>query len=325
MKKSVKLISFLALLFLVIVPIRAASHSDKDSDTLILSKENTLVLNSVIDGDSVPGIIIEARKMDVRMSALKERVTGKKPIYLFLNTPGGDIQLGLEMIEALEGIGRPVHTITLFAASMGFQTAQNLGTRFILSNGVLMSHRAQGEFVGSFGGQKPSQLDNRYALWLSRVDELDMVTVKRTNGKKTLESYRKQYADEMWLTGAQSVEEGYADKVVKVKCDVSMAGTTRHSADTIVGPVTYEIDNCPLNTSPINIQISIPTSKGTMASDEFIKQGGQFGPQCLVELSTNKNKLCALDTSLSPQKIEQLKKEFLIRYDARMRKVVDIF
>jgi ATP-dependent protease ClpP protease subunit len=55
-----------------------------------------------------------------------QRFSSNEPIYLFLNTPGGSIQTGLEIIESLKGLDRPVSTVTLFAASMGFQIAQNL-------------------------------------------------------------------------------------------------------------------------------------------------------------------------------------------------------
>jgi ATP-dependent protease ClpP protease subunit len=176
-------------------------------------------------------------------------------LYLFLNTPGGSIQAGLELNEALNGIGRPVDTITLFAASMGFQIAQNLGERLILKNGILMSHRAAGGFEGSFGGQQPSQMDSRYQFWLDRIRELDEQTVKRTNGKQTYASYIKEYANEMWLTGTKAVSEGYADRVVKIKCDSSLSGSTSHNASLMGFQVLYDLDNCPINTSPLNVRI----------------------------------------------------------------------
>ena len=103
------------------------------------------------------------------------------PIYLFLNTPGGSIQAGLELIEGLNGINRPIHTVTLFAASMGWQLVQHLGTRYVLKYGVLMSHKARGQFSGEFGGGA-SQMDARYGLWLKRVHIME--TLQYTRGKK---------------------------------------------------------------------------------------------------------------------------------------------
>ncbi|CAM6004799.1 unnamed protein product, partial [Sphagnum balticum] len=94
---------------------------------------------------------------------------------------GGGIQSGLEMTEALNGLGCPVDTVTLFAASMGWQIAQSLGERLILKNGVMMSHHATGEAQGEFGGSIRTQMENRQQLWIDRVRELDEQTVRRTN------------------------------------------------------------------------------------------------------------------------------------------------
>lgn len=323
MKTNKVLIGLMALIVWALYPVKSMSQ---ENDSLTLSKNNVLVLNAVVDGESVGKLISQAKELDAKLSGLKEKACGKKHLILFLNTPGGSIQTGLELIEALKGLGRPVDTITLFAASMGFQIAQNMDTRYIIKNGVLMSHRAKGGFEGEFGGQAPSQIESRYALWKSRLDELDAKTVSRTAGKKTLESYQKQYSTEMWLTGNQSVEQGYADKVVSVKCDSSLKGSTTHEL-LLFGMfrVSYELDNCPINTSPQNVQIGFTTTKGKYMNDtEFAIAGGSFGASCLTESATNKDKLCALDTSLNMEKIRELKVEFLSQYANKQNKVVDM-
>lgn len=225
----------------------------KPNDLIVLSKDNTIVLSGVIEGETASVVISEAK--DLNKSTLFGK---KKPIYLFVNTPGGSIQTGLEMIEALSGSSRTISTVSLFSASMGFQVVQNLGERLILKNGVLMSHRAKGEFSGEFGGQSPSQIDNRYKLWLTRIKELDEQTVSRTNGKQTLESYQKAYANELWLTGTQAVEQGYADRIVEVRCDSSLDGVTTHAVEFLGLHISYDTDNCPINTSPMNIRITSP-------------------------------------------------------------------
>ena len=253
MKLKKIVVALLVILAIVLVP-KPSVSKDNSPETVTLSKSNTLVLNSEVDGESTSAIIANAKELDGALSS-KEFTSKKKHLYLFLNTPGGSIQSGLELIEALQGIGRPVDTITLFAASMGWQIAQNLGDRLILKNGVLMSHHAAGEMQGSFGGVHPSQMDNRYQLWIDRVRELDEQTVARTKGKQTYESYTKQYDKEMWLTGTKSVEQGYADRIVLIKCDSTLNGVTTKHASLMGFDVAYDLDNCPINTSPMNIRI----------------------------------------------------------------------
>ena len=259
--KSKFVLGLLVVLAIVFAP-KISSSKDNSPETVVLSKNNLLMLNSEVNGDSTSTVIAKAKELDSAFAGLKEKASGtKQPLYLFLNTPGGSIQSGLELIEALNGIGRPVKTVTLFAASMGFQIAQNLDERLILKNGILMSHRAAGEIQGSFGGTQPSQMDSRYALWLDRVRELDEQTVSRTKGKQTYDTYIKQYQNEMWLTGTKSVNQGYADRIIKLKCDETLKGFSTRRITFLGFPVEYDLDNCPINTSPMNIRIAQQAGK----------------------------------------------------------------
>lgn len=156
MKVNKKLIGILALVALFLVPLTSMSKGPAD-DTITLSDNNTLVMDSAMMPDSVAKLVQRAKELDNKLKP-------GKPLYIVLNTPGGSIQAGLEMFDVLNALGRPVHTITMFAASMGFQTVQNLGDRYITKSGILMAHRAAGGFQGSFGGTRPSQIDSRYSL-----------------------------------------------------------------------------------------------------------------------------------------------------------------
>jgi len=258
MKKIKWIVTIFVIMFtLASAPIVTSSTRNGTSDSekiITLTDNNVLVLNAPIDSDSVARVIIEARRLD---SLLFHR---NEPIYLFMNTPGGNIQSGLELLEALKGLHRPVHTISLFSASMGFQLVQGLGDRLILKNGVMMNHHANGQISGDFGGVD-TQLDSRYKLWKDRLRELDEQTVKRTNGKQTYESYLKEYDHEMWLTGKQSVDKGYSDRIVRVRCDDSLDGTNTQSMQIFGFTVQYDLDKCPLNTTPMNIRPMIDDKK----------------------------------------------------------------
>lgn len=250
-----------------------------ESKSVTLSGKNLIILNGEVNGETTSAVIAKSKELDNALGGVKESLSTKKtPIYLFLNTPGGSIQSGLELIEALKGLGRPVYTVCLFAASMGWQIVQNLDDRLILKNGVMMSHHATGESIGEFGGSVKSQMENRQQLWLDRVREMDEQTVKRTGGKQTYESYTKEYDHEMWLTGTKSVSEGYSDRIVTVRCDATLNGTTSHHVNFFGMDVSYELDNCPLNTSPMNIKVHAPDGKAisyevsNMVKEKFLSE-----------------------------------------------------
>lgn len=250
---------FAVVLAVVLIPLVSVSK-DSSPEVLTLDKSNLLVLNSEVNGDSVGPLITKAQQMDSTLGRGKH-------ILLYLNTPGGSVSSGLELIEAMKGLSHPVDTVTSFAASMGWQIAQGLDTRYILQSGILMSHRAAGEFQGSFGGTSPSQLDQRIHLWVQMTKEMDMQTVKRTNGRQTLESYQKAYAEELWLTSQESISGGYADSIVRVKCGADLSGTSTHSVEFLGMQIQYELSDCPINTAPMNVKVG----GSTVMSTEYTK------------------------------------------------------
>lgn len=220
--------------------------------TVTLTKDNTLVINDIFDGSVVANISHKAKEMDAKLPS-------KDPIFLVINSPGGSIDAGIELIENLNRLNRPVHTITIFAASMGFQTVQGVsGVRLVQIDGTLMSHKARGGFYGEF----PGQLDNRYKYYLTRVFNLDKRAVERTKGKHDLKSYHALIENEYWCDGEECIKEGFADMIVNAKCDASLGGT--HNVvwgrfmfmDDIVEIVDV-MSNCPTITSPLDYNIFI--------------------------------------------------------------------
>lgn len=255
------------------------------------------------------------------MVELDAQLKSGYPIYLVLYTPGGSIQEGLEFYEFVKGMNRPVHTVTIFAASMGFQTVQALGDRLILKYGVLMSHKARGAFGGEFGGGF-SQLDARYSLWLRRIDMLDKVTVSRTDGKQTLKSYRAAYDNELWLNGPEAVEQGYADEVVTVSCDAVLHSTVVEQVFNLgFFRIKAAFSGCPLFTSPVGISGELLTNQGWMSLDKFLALNGKFGKECRdKETEPSKDyygnvipdqpaELCAYDKTLTLGQVQEIVKE----------------
>lgn len=295
--------------------------ADESKTHIILKSSNVVVLGDVVNGQSVGEVIQKFTEMN---DGILSRFRKKDPLYLFLNTPGGDVEAGLQLIEAIKAQGRPVHVITSFAASMGFQISQNLGNRYILRSGILMSHRAAGGVEGQFGGQEPSQVQNRYQLWLNRITELDMQTVMRTNGKQTLESYRKAYDNELWLTGEEAVEQGYADEVVSVSCDSSLSGVTTRSAQFMGMTVDYDILNCPISSGVMNPRVHVETNKGMKSLVEFRTLNGGFGDACLTLAKLDQKVVCAADLTLSMDKIVQIKNDFVDKMNNKKDHVIQM-
>lgn len=321
------LLLFTALLSLSVFSADEAVAKTKQK-TITLTKDNTLHLRSAFNSKSVSSLMEDATEMDSTLES-------GYPLYLVLYTPGGSIQAGLELFDFLDGLNRPVHTITMFAASMGFQTVQHLGSRYITRYGVLMAHKARGGFSGEFGGGL-SQLDSRYGMWLRRVNMMDKQTVKRTDGKLDLKKFQGLYDNELWLNGSEAVGLGLADEVVTVKCDSTLSGIKEESFNFGFFSVTVVFSQCPVKTMALRAYVNILTNKGEMTLKDFLLQNGKFGDKCKDTASKavrdwsgkviakgGAPELCALDKTLSLDKLSKVKSERIQHLNRNLKDSVE--
>ncbi len=211
---------------------------------LTLEAGNTVILRGPVTSESVGKLIR-------RLGEVSRIIPKSAKIYLVLDTPGGSIFDGLELIDYIEGLPQEVKTVTLFAASMGFQIVENNpGERLIARNGTLMSHRATGGLQGQFNGE----FETRYRMVKRKIDYLDIKSSIRVG--QTLEQYEKTIKDEWWVHGFDAVEQKAADHVVLVQCGPSLTGVETLSIMTLFGPIALSFDKCPLVKDPVNLNLN---------------------------------------------------------------------
>jgi ATP-dependent Clp protease protease subunit len=209
--------------------------------TIKLNSKNTINFNTPFDAMTVAQKQIELFNLAA--------TSPEKDIYLVMYSPGGSVSAGSLFIDTAKALGKNIHTITIFSASMGYNTVQGLGKRYILPSGVLMSHRA---YVSGLQGQFPGELNQRIKMLMSSTEKLDAVAAKRSG--LSLEDYKKLIHNELWLTGEDAVKAGHADEVVQAVCDESLSGSFIKPFRTLFGIVNVEFSNCPLITGPISIR-----------------------------------------------------------------------
>ena len=219
-----------------------SAWAQEKTNVVVLSEENTVVLHSVMTDDTTSKVLAEILEKDASLAA-------GKPIYLFLDSPGGSVVAGLDMIQGIQGLGREVKTITSFAASMAFITVQSLDERIIMPHGVLMSHRAK----GGVDGQIPGEMDSRYWFWKKYLNNALKQTAKRLG--MSVEQLQNKHRDEWWTSGSNAVAEHTSDRVALVKCDSSLVGTMQEEVQTLFGPLKVTWSKCPLVKSPLKIDM----------------------------------------------------------------------
>lgn len=211
------------------------------AEKLVLTETNTVFLNDSVNDQSIARLMTD-------ISVLNES-EDQSPIYLVLNTPGGSVFSGLEFIRFAKASKREIITVTMFAASMGFQIVEALpGARLMTEFGVLMSHRASGGFEGQFN---KGEVESRLEFIKSVVQELDVAVAKRS-GKFTTEQYQSLIKDEYYGLPSKAINDGFADKQVDLTCDSTLSGSKFVTYQTIFGPIVAEFAKCPLNPNLIS-------------------------------------------------------------------------
>ncbi len=242
---------FVSLALIAAALFSTGATAPEKFETVVLTSDNTLVMDQEYTDTSVAKVALAARELDARLPAWQ-------PINLVILSGGGSIEAGLELIDNLNSMGRKINTVTLFSASMAFQNVQGLpGRRLITTSGTLMSHKAKGSFSGEF----PGQLDSRYQYYLRRIGKLDEVTAARSAGKYTLASYRAAYENELWCEGQDCVDSGLADAAVLVKCDKSLDGTkvSTEALEFMGMPIEVTLTKaaCPTITGVLDLKVKI--------------------------------------------------------------------
>lgn len=176
-------------------------------DSVQLTADNSVAFNTPVDGTSVLQTIYKIQSLVVK------RGSADYPIYLVLDCPGGSVYDGENFIQYAKNVPN-LHTVTIFAASMCAVIAEALpGTRYVTENGILMFHRAKGQFEGQF---EDGEVESQLHLWKSIVRSMEKRNAKRIG--ISLQDYKEKVKDEWWMYGNENVSEGAADSVANVTC-----------------------------------------------------------------------------------------------------------
>jgi len=147
----------------------------------------------------------------------------KKPIYMYINSPGGSVTEGLAIYDTMQFITCPVYTIVMGqACSMGSFLAQagEAGNRMVLPNSRTMIHRVSSGTRGTGGSVYVQELemeDNiRHLEESKKVNKrLTELYVKHNTANKTYEDLADTMKFDTFLSAEEAVEWGLADRVVE--------------------------------------------------------------------------------------------------------------
>lgn len=178
------------------------------------STENTLTKKLVDDRILVvsEGINSKTAKKIIESLLAFDANDSKKSIYMFLNTPGGEVNSGFAIFDVMRFVRAPVKVIvTGLAASIG--TVILLGAkkanRFILPNAKMLIH--QPLIQGSIEGQATDLEIHAKEIIATREK---IANLYKTETTESIEQIRKDMERDHWLTAEEAVKYGFVSRIV---------------------------------------------------------------------------------------------------------------
>ena len=136
-----------------------------------------------------------------------------KAISLYINSPGGSVTAGMAIYDTMQFVKPAVHTIVMGqAASMGslLAAAGEPGHRYILPNARHMIHQPLG---GASGQATDVEIQARELLRWKQV----LTDIYVTHTTQTHEQLRADMERDFFMTAAEAVNYGLADKILTTR------------------------------------------------------------------------------------------------------------
>lgn len=188
---------------------------------LRLNPNRTLFLTSPVEQFTVNELVNNLRQM--------EKTNNVDPIYLLIDSPGGSVLDGAQLISQMEAMKAPVHTVCLkICASMAALIHQYGKKRYALDRSVLMFHPASGGAQG--------QVDNmisRLKTIKRYVNKFNAYIINRSGINE--EEFNKMMSYELWLDAEDAKTTNFVDNIVSIdlplKDDLKLSGNDKMTID----------------------------------------------------------------------------------------------
>ena len=136
-----------------------------------------------------------------------------KPIYLYINSPGGSVTAGMAIYDTIQHIKSDVVTICVgLAASMGafLLAAGTKGKRLALPHSRIMIHQPLG---GIQGRRQATDIEIEAKEILRIRDQLNQIMAFHT--EQPIEKIQKDTDRDFFMSAEEAKEYGIIDKVIE--------------------------------------------------------------------------------------------------------------
>jgi ATP-dependent Clp protease protease subunit len=193
---------------LVPVVVEQSSRGERSFDIYSrLLRERIIFLNGEVN-DDVSALVCA-------QLLFLEAENPKKPINLYINSPGGVVTSGLAMYDTMRYIRAPVHTLCMGTAwSMGsfLLMAGEPGARAVLPNASILIHQPS----GGFKGQASDILIHAEETLRTKKR---MTRLYAQHCKRSYEEFERAMDRDRFMTAEEALDWGLVDRILQVRGD----------------------------------------------------------------------------------------------------------
>ena len=179
------------------------TKDDKEIRSDLLTKmleDRVIMLMTPVNNISMTSVISQLLYLNAKDS--------KKPIHLYISSPGGSVLDGYGIIDTMNLIEAPVYTYTIgLAASMGALIFLNGTNRYMLPHSELMLHQP----LGGVSGQA-SDIEITANRIIKMKKDINEMIATRCN--LALEEVEKFTDRDRYFSATEAIEYGLADEII---------------------------------------------------------------------------------------------------------------
>lgn len=138
-----------------------------------------------------------------------ESVDNTKPIYIYINSPGGSVTSGFAIYDVMNYIKSSVHTIGMgICASLGAFLLSCGDKRYALENTKVMIHQPLGKTEGQASDMMI--VANEIIKTKKRLNE-----ILASNTKQSIKKIEQDTERDYYMSASEALEYGIIDEIIK--------------------------------------------------------------------------------------------------------------
>jgi len=222
-----------------------------------LTPENTVTFRGEVSGESVGRAILQIETAGVKSKG--------EPIYFVLDSPGGSVLAGLDLVTYLKATDHNIVCVVKTAISMAYAILQACPTRSVTEYGITMQHVMSLES----GGREPNLLT--FVNFIHSIaTKLDQEQADRVG--VSLKKFRDLTVRDWWSLGKQAKDNNTVDTLETYTCSPALyAKTVVKTAETMFGSVKATFSACPLVGVPLSAEMKLRPGIAHSAESEAAK------------------------------------------------------